>query len=119
EFLSRSEYTDENLKRDLHKLPYTNIERLLTDPDIRNVVGISYKEKNLESNYPEKEVVKGLSKIAKDFLYNNYTVNNVRNKKDRLKYIEEFGKEDLPIKPIEPNDSWILISATNPESHTP
>jgi hypothetical protein len=119
EFLSRSEYTDANLKRDLYKLPYTNIERLLTDPDIRNIVGISYKDKNLESNYPEKEVVKGLSKIAKDFLYNNYTVNNVRNKKDRLKYIEEFGKEDLPIKSLDPSGSWILISATNTETHTP
>lgn len=114
EFLSRSEFTDPDLKKDLGKLPYTNIERLLTDPDIRNVIGISYKNKNLESLYDEKEVVKGLSKISRDFLYKNYTVNNVRNKKDRIKYIEEFEPEDLPIKPSGTRSPWILISATNP-----
>lgn len=113
EFLSRSEFTEESLKKDLTRLPYTNIERLLTDPDIRNVLGISYKDQNLETVYEEEQVVKGLSKIARDFLYRSYTVNNVRNKKDRLKYIEEFGENDLPQKPLTVNSVWKLTSATN------
>lgn len=113
EFLSRSEFTDTSLKEDLGKLPYTNIERLLTDPDIRDILGLSYKEKNLETVYKEEEIVKGLSKIARDFLYRNYTVNQVRNKKDRLKYIEEFSENDLPQKPLATNSIWRLTSAKN------
>lgn len=113
EFLSRSTFTDPKLKSDLYKLPYTNVERLLTDPDVRDVLGISYKNKMLESTYEESEVIKGLTKIAKDFLYNDYTVNNVRNKKDRAKYLEEFEAENLPSCDAATGKPWRLLSTSN------
>lgn len=113
EFLTRSTFTDAKLQKDLQKLPYTNIERLLTDPDVRDVLGISYKNKMLETTLEESEIVKGLTKIAKDFLYNDYTVNHVRTKKDRAKYLEEFTSDDLPSRSTSHGKSWRLLSTPN------
>lgn len=111
EFLERSNYTDEKLKQDLPKLSYTNMERLLTDPDVRETLGIKYHNRTLRSDLYEAEVIKGLSKIAGDFLYKNYTVNNIRSKKDRKQYLEEFSKETLPNKSNKASSPWQLISS--------
>lgn len=112
EFLERSSYTDDKLKGDLSKLSYTNMERLLTDPDVRDTLGIKYQNKILGSELEESEVVKGLTKIASDFLYNNYTVNNIRSKKDRKLYLEEFSKNTLPNKSQKSSSPWQLISSS-------
>lgn len=117
EFLQNSSYTNKKLKKDLSGLPYTNLERLLTDPDIRDALGVTYKNKTLETVHGEAEVIKGFTKIAEDFLYKDYTVNNVRTKKDRAMYIEEFGPEDLPSLHAKRVAPWKLFSGSenNPE----
>lgn len=112
ELLERSIHTDNKLKSDLSKLSYTNIERLLTDPDVRETLGIKYQNKILSSELEEEQVVKGLSKIASDFLYKNYTVNNIRAKKDRKKYLEEFDKNTIPDVTRKADSPWQLISST-------
>lgn len=112
EFLERSSHTDGKLKQDLSKLSYTNMERLLTDPDVRETLGIKYNNKILSSDLEEAEVVKGLTKIANDFLYNSYTVNNIRSKKERKQYLEEFSKETLPNKNQKASSPWQLISSS-------
>jgi len=112
EFLERSSHTNGKLKQDLPNLSYTNVERLLTDPDVRETLGIKYNNKILSSELNEAEVVKGLTKIANDFLYNNYTVNNIRSKKERKKYLEEFNKQTLPNKTQKASSPWQLLSSS-------
>lgn len=112
EFLERSSHTPLKLKQDLSKLSYTNVERLLMDPNVREMLGIKYSNKILSSDLKEAEVVKGLTKIANDFLYNNYTVNNIRTKKDRKQYLEDFSKDTLPIKSEKAMSPWQLISSS-------
>ncbi|MCC8408351.1 hypothetical protein LJ707_05380 [Mucilaginibacter sp. UR6-1] len=112
EFLQRSNFTDHKLKEDLSNLTYTNVERLLTDPDVRDVLGIKYTNKILSSDLQEPELVKGLSKIASDFLYKDYTVNAIRTKNDRKNYIEGFQKTELPDKTNKSKSPWQLISST-------
>lgn len=110
ELLQRSEYTPPKIKEDLPNLTISNIERLLGDPDVRDVLGLKLKDKNLYSDIEEKEVIKGLSKVANDFLFNDFTVYDIDKKKDRKEYIESFNKTEIPIKSAKTEHPWHIIS---------
>ncbi len=118
ELLQRSEHTSKKIKEELPNLTISNIERLLGDPDVRDVLGLRLKEKNLYSEIEEKEVIKGLSKIANDFLFNDYTVYDIDKKKDRKEYIESFNKIDIPSKSSKTEHPWHIISE-EPKKETP
>jgi|WetSurMetagenome_2_1015567.scaffolds.fasta_scaffold21540_4 hypothetical protein len=116
ELLERSEYTPKRTKEELSNLTISNVERLLGDPDIREVLGIKLQDNKLYTEIEENEVVKGLSKIANDFLFNDYTVYDIDKKKDRKSYIETFAKEEIPNKNNKTEGPWHLINEPAPKA---
>ena len=112
ELLQHSEFTSKQIKLDLPSLTISNLERLLGDPDVRDILGIKLQDKNLYSEIEEREIIKGLSKIANDFLYNGFTVYDIDKKKERKTYLESFTKTDLPSKLKKSNEPWYLITET-------
>ncbi|MDI3319497.1 hypothetical protein [Pinibacter soli] len=116
ELMHRSEFTPKKIKEALPNLTISNLERLLGDPDVRDLLGIKLQDKVLYSELEEKEVMKGLGKIADDFLFNDYTVYNIDKKKDRKTYLESFTKQDIPSKTKKSTDGpWHLISKSAPK----
>jgi len=116
ELLQNSEFTSKKIKEYLPSLTISNLERLLGDPDIRDVLCINLRDKNLYAEIEEREIIKGLSKIANDFLFNDYTVYDIDKKKERKTYLETFTRTDLPIKSKKSDGPWYLNTDSKTKS---
>lgn len=89
---------DENLKTELTNLRSSNLQRLLTDPAVRNIIGIDIKNGKIVTSYSSDEIRKPLTKIVKDLTSEDFTVKQIYYKEDREKYLQGFDKSDFPIK---------------------
>lgn len=85
-----------DLKGKLSQIKLSNLKRLITDPHIRESIGLDMKCNALYKLYPDFEVSKGLNKILNDLLYNDFNVNDIYYKKQRQEYISKFTCKDLP-----------------------
>lgn len=91
---------DKNLKSELSKMPSSNLQRLLTDPHVRKIIGLDLKNGKIVTSFSSDEIRKPLSKIVRDLTSADFTVKQIYYKEDREKYIETFEKLDIPIKDI-------------------
>jgi hypothetical protein len=66
--LEKSNEVPPEIKSNLKKLKASNLERLISDPKVRDFLGIEINNGILQSEIEEKEVVKGLTYIVKDLL---------------------------------------------------
>ena len=85
-----------DIKRNLADLKITNLDRLLSDPDVRDFLGIEINNGIIQSEVAEKEVIKGLSQVVKDLLNPNFKVKQIYTKEDRNDYIKHFSKPSKP-----------------------
>jgi hypothetical protein len=86
----------EEIKKKLPSLKITNLDRLISDPDVRAVLGININKGILQSDVAKEEVVKGLTSVAKDLLDPGFKVQDIYTKDDRAKYISRFPKSNKP-----------------------
>jgi hypothetical protein len=70
-------------KNSLYKIKKTNLVRLISDPDIRNLVGILYKN----GIFSLKNVNDYLLGLLYDLIFTAISVGNIYYKADRLQYI--------------------------------
>jgi len=84
------------IKERLADLKITNLDRLISDPAVRDTLGLEISNGQLQSEVDKKEVVKGLTKIAKDLLDPKFDVKDIYTKEDRKKYLESFPKSSKP-----------------------
>jgi len=110
----KNQNIEADLKKDLPNLSSSSFQRLITDPDFRKTVGIEISNGKVYSNLPAEEVVKPLSKVAKDLLRNDFTVKEIYYKDDRLNYLETFKPSDLPNKSTSFKDNWELTTSNPP-----
>lgn len=85
-----------DIKRNLADLKITNLDRLLSDPDVRDFLGIEINNGIIQSEVAEKEVIKGLIQVVKDLLNPNFKVKQIYTKEDRHDYIKHFSKPSKP-----------------------
>jgi hypothetical protein len=118
-FINESSYLDLETKANIGSISVSNLDRLLDDPDVRAKLGISINEGKIVTDFPVREVAKGLSKIIRDLVCKEINVNDIRHKADRTNYIESFGPEDLPQPGMKLDSYRILESESvqyNPET---
>lgn len=85
-----------DLKNRLNDIKLSNLTRLLSDPQVRESIGI-YKEKDiLYKKYSDFEISKGLNKIFWDLLTKDFNVNSIYYKAQRQDYISNFSDDLLP-----------------------
>ncbi len=108
----------QSIKDNLLKLPITNFDRLLSDPDVREFLCLDNNNGVLQSDIDEIEVVKGLTQVAKDLLKPSFTVNDIYYKKDREIYINKFPKDKIPSISKKASKPWTLTKTSNPTSGT-
>ena len=110
---SSTDVPDE-IKKDLSKLPITNLDRLLSDPDVRDFLGIYINNGVIQSEVDRNEVEKGLAKIAKDLLNPKFNVKEIYTKDDRKDYISNFTKTSRPDISKKSAQPWQPGTASSP-----
>jgi hypothetical protein len=77
---------DINYKNSFHKIKKTNLVRLISDPDIRSLVGIAYEN----GFFSLKSINDYLLGLLYDLIFNDISVGSIYHKVDRLQYIENL-----------------------------
>lgn len=96
DFVKQSDVINRNIKEKLKDISITNLERLVSDPYIRQSIGLKLEKGIIKTDLPASEIAKGLSKIITDLSMDDFTVDRIKKKEHRKKYIQSFEKEDLP-----------------------
>jgi hypothetical protein len=84
------------IRSNLKNLKVSNLERLITDPTVRSVLGIEINNGIIQSTIEQQEVIKGLTYIAKDLLDPKFNVKKIYTKDDRADYIHKIPKSYKP-----------------------
>ena len=79
-FLKKSATIPAEIKSKLPNLRITNLDRLLSDPDVRSFLGIEIDNGILRSEIDEEETGKGLTQLAKDLLDPTFSVRGIYTK---------------------------------------
>ncbi len=112
--LEKSSDTPSEVKSNLKKLKSSNLERLVSDPNVRDFLGLEVNNGILQSYVEQKEVIKGIIHIVKDLLDPNFKVNKIYTKDDRADYLKKIPKAGVPdIKKKSPKP-WQLNGPSDP-----
>lgn len=104
--LQHSSDVPSSLKSELPELKVTNLDRLLSDPDVRDLLGIEINGGIIQSDIEEKEVVKGLTQVVTDLLNPKFNVKKIYTKQDRKDYIKKFPKGSKPNSAAKTKKPW-------------
>ncbi|MDD2678812.1 MAG: hypothetical protein PHT91_00425 [Candidatus Nanoarchaeia archaeon] len=96
--LKSSEFVSNEIKENLDKITISNLDRLISDPSVREFIGIDIKDGLLKLKLQEKEVIKGLNQVVSDILDTDFSVSKIYHKEDREKYINDFPSSSKPDK---------------------
>jgi hypothetical protein len=118
DFLRKSDEFSKELKPELSKVPISSLQRLVSDPDIRAVIGLETDDGKIISYLSPEELTKPLTKIVKDLIKDKFTVKDIYYKDDRANYIETFKDSELPDKTSR-TSKWEIITSTPPASPKP
>lgn len=102
-----------NIKEALPKLNITNLQRLMSDPYVREHLGLSINNGILVSNIHVNEVIKGLIKITTDILNPIFKVADIYNREKRKQYIDSFEDSQKPDLTKEEPVQWNLQDIAN------
>jgi hypothetical protein len=103
---------DEDTLGRLNNVPVTTVQRLLNDPDVRKSLGLTLNKGALEATLPEREVLKGLTRIVRAAAHGQLPVSAVEKKEDRAAYIKRFPSSDLPSATAPQTSSYPIGSGT-------
>ena len=107
------------LKEALPKLNITNLQRLMSDPYVREHMGLSINNGILTSNIQVNEVVKGLIKIVTDILNPTFKVADIYNREKRKQYIDNFENGQKPDLTKEESEQWNFQDIVNSDGNIP
>ena len=102
-------YTQKNLSTtydSLSKLNITNLQRLMSDPYVREHLGLGINNGTLVSKVEVSEVVKGLIKVVTDILNPEFKVSEIYNREKRKQYIDNFDTNQKPDLSNEASEQW-------------
>ncbi len=118
--LEKSDNVDNEMKSNLKSLKVTNLDRLISDPNVREFLGIEVNNGIIQSNIESKEVIKGLSHLVKDLMDPEFNVKKIYTKVDRNDYIKKFPKKETPDKTKISTKPWQFNNTSTPSpSPTP
>jgi len=81
---------------DRTKVPVSSLERILSNPDIRAMLGLEMKDRMLYTRFDEDEVAKGLSYIVDDLASRRIRTTDIYHKEDRIRYAKSIPTQHLP-----------------------
>lgn len=90
DFMLTSDLVPSSIKSQLSSINITNLERLISDPDVRKHLGITKNKGHLTSIYDQRNVILSLVKVIEDIASPDFSVKKIYNKEKRKQYIEEL-----------------------------
>lgn len=75
--------------------PITTLERLLSTPAVRNLIGVDIAESKLKTDLPASEVIKPLRRMVLDLANETVNVSDLKNRDQMVAYAKKLGN-DLP-----------------------
>ena len=97
----------------LFKLNITNLQRLMSDPYVREHLGLEINNGILVSKVKVSEVIKGLLKVVTDILNPEFKVSDIYNREKRKQYIDNFDKSQKPDLSNEASEQWSVQDIEN------
>lgn len=98
DFLKAAMVGDFEFVAQLGKVKPTNLERLLSTPEVCSDLGLTYVRGEYISHYEWTEVLKGLKSIVSLLSRDDFKVGLIYQKKDRINFIKKIPQEMLPDK---------------------
>lgn len=101
DFLRDEFQGDKNISAKLtDNFPMTSLERLVSDPEVREFLGIELEDKHLYATLEKAEILKAFKKVICDLTEpdkkKRVTTRTLNTKSDRRTYLETFKKPDIP-----------------------
>lgn len=110
--LNQSSFVSEEKKKQLERLKVTNLERLISDPKVRERLGLSWQNGRLTSDINKEVVTNALIDIVDDMLRPDFKVSKIYHKQDREVYMNElFRDENTPNVPRNKTARWDFITS--------
>lgn len=117
--LEKSVDVPSEVKSNLKHLAISNLERLISDPKVRTFLGVEINNGIIQSDIEEKEVIKGLTHIAKDLLDPKFNVKKIYTKEDREDYLKSIPKTSQPNTKIKASKPWQFNNTASPSPPVP
>ncbi|WP_455101547.1 hypothetical protein [Prevotella denticola] len=111
--LKSQENVSDTIKDSLSKLNITNLQRLMSDPYVREQLGLGINNGTLVSKVEVSEVVKGLVKVVTDILNPEFKVSEIYNREKRKQYIDNFDTSQKPDLSNEASEQWSVQDIVN------
>ena len=92
-YMESADLIDESISKNIINLKITNLERLLTDPDVRNILSITRSKNELHFPIPNGKIKNILNSLLMELLSEDFTVNKIRNKPDRINFMNSFKEK--------------------------
>ena len=108
DFMRKATEGDDTFAELIQSIKATNLERLISSPEVRFVLGLDLSQGEMSGLYPAEEVMKGLRYIVERMADKDFNVRIIYRKEDRLKFIKEIPAECKPDKSKESDTPWKL-----------
>jgi len=82
-----------------NNFPITTLDRIISNPTVRQKIGIQIVDGNYYFTYPAEEEVKVLKKIVLDLATKTINVDAVKNSSQQVAYIDSLPKASMPAGP--------------------
>ncbi|MER9961273.1 hypothetical protein NKJ72_09960 [Mesorhizobium sp. M0045] len=93
--LEHGELSDEEKALVEDHFPISTLDRLLSTPAVRNLIGVDVSESKLKTDLPPAEVIKPIRRIVLDLANEVINVSALKNRDQMVGYANKLGK-DLP-----------------------
>ena len=108
DFMKAATEGDAEFAEQLRKVKATNLERLISTPEVCSDLGLLYNHGEFTSKYECEEVLKGLKAIVKRLSQDDFNVSQIYHKDDRLSFMGSIPPEELPDTSRRATDTWLL-----------
>lgn len=108
DFLKTAMEGDVEFAEQLGKVKPTNLERLLSTPEVCSDLGLTYVRGEYISHYEWTEVLKGLKSIVSLLSQDDFKVGLIYQKKDRIDFVKKIPLDKLPDKTKMAEKPWKL-----------
>lgn len=108
DFMKVATEGDAEFTEQLRKVKATNLERLISTPEVCSDLGLLYNHGEFTSKYECEEVLKGLKAIVKRLSQDDFNVSQIYHKDDRLSFMGSIPPEELPDTSRRATDTWLL-----------
>lgn len=97
EILKKDRKTSKTTLNLIPSLKATNLRRLLSDPYVRNRIGLTYYENRLKFLEPEQKSLKNLEAIVQEISKPTFVVDEIYHKEDRKRFIDSIKLAKIKI----------------------